>query len=275
MKRILQEIYDWLRLKWPFAKIINFFIGRERAFRIRAAVACERALGEIPKDNEGGYVVATGIFAGMKWPRQTLVGSEFAPKILGTYELELQELFRDLLIDQELTAFVDIGAAEGYYAVGAAVLRKDFQVFAYEIQDRAHEEIRKLAEVNGVEKSLHVRSTFRNEELDALEFGSKPLVLVDIEGAEEELVDERFLALFAKAPILIEVHDFIIPGVGERLRERLNMTHIVRRIDYRQNERYRHRQGSRLKKLDWELATDEKRVRRLNYWLVAIPKTQG
>ncbi len=272
MKKILQEIYDWLRLKWPFAKVINFFIGRERAFRLRAAEACRHALNDLPKAKDGGYIVAAGIFAGMKWPNQTLVGSEFAPKILGTYELELQETFRSTIVNPEISAFVDIGAAEGYYAVGAAILRPELPVFAYEIQRQAHAGIQDLAAANGVLSSLRVREIFSTELADRSEFGASPFVLVDIEGEEANLVDESFVSLFRKAVILIEIHDFLRPGTGNNLSRLLVESHFVKKIAYQSGIRRNCRPASNLSALDWKFATDEKRVRGLNYWLLALPK---
>jgi hypothetical protein len=272
VKKLIQIIYDHLRLCYPIRDAVNFFIGRERAFRNRACEACRIAVEELPMSKDGSFIVSSGIFKGMKWPRRTLVGSEFAPKILGTYELEIQDLFRELVNDVQITSFVDIGAAEGYYAVGAAMIRPQLPVFAYEIQEQAHNGIRSLAESNGVSKLLTVLPTFCVQQVDISKIGSKPLVLVDIEGAEVELIDQSFQKLFTKATLLIEVHDFIVPGTGELLRKRLRSTHNVKKISYNFRTRFPLRRHSKLSKLDWSMAADEKRPLKLNYWFYATPK---
>jgi hypothetical protein len=200
------------------------------------------------------------------------VGSEFAPKILGTYELELQEIFRELLATPEISAFVDIGAAEGYYAVGAGLLRSGLPVFAYEIQKDAHVGIQELAAANGVLSALQVREIFSSETAEASEFGVSPLVLVDIEGGELNLVDKCFVSIFKRATILIEVHDFLRPRTGNEIFRSLESTHSVEKIAYSPKSRRNFRRNSKLSALDWEFATDEKRVRGLNYWLLARPK---
>ncbi|MFM8808938.1 MAG: hypothetical protein ACKOJB_08585, partial [Chthoniobacterales bacterium] len=65
-------------------------------------------------EQDGGAIsTGAGIFKGMRWPCAVVVGSEFAPKVLGTYELEIQHFFRRFFAEGDATSFVDIGAAEG------------------------------------------------------------------------------------------------------------------------------------------------------------------
>src|SRR6267143_1703442 len=71
--------------------------------------------------------VVSGPFAGMKFNNKYLD----LPKILGTYEIELHEVF-DRLRERNFHMVVDIGAAEGYYAVGAMLWKKECSVIAYE-----------------------------------------------------------------------------------------------------------------------------------------------
>ena len=65
-----------------------------------------------------GRIVLSGPFAGMKYVNQS-VGSMWFPKVLGTYELELASIIRGFCLARP-PSVVDIGAAEGYYAVGVA-----------------------------------------------------------------------------------------------------------------------------------------------------------
>src|SRR5262245_12927877 len=53
------------------------------------------------------------------------------PKLLGTYEVELQPLFEQIVAASPLTV-INVGAAEGYYAAGLAVRCPAACVIAYE-----------------------------------------------------------------------------------------------------------------------------------------------
>src|SRR5437016_2600251 len=66
-----------------------------------------------------GWVVQSGPFAGMLYVNQA-VGSAHVPKLLGSYEAELHEIMRSVLTENYAT-IVDVGCAEGYYAIGLAL----------------------------------------------------------------------------------------------------------------------------------------------------------
>jgi hypothetical protein len=61
--------------------------------------------------------VAGGPFQGLHYPHRRSVGSAPLPKLLGSYESELHAALEQLLTEEHETV-VDIGCAEGYYAVG-------------------------------------------------------------------------------------------------------------------------------------------------------------
>ena len=63
--------------------------------------------------------VASGPFAGMRHG-DIAVGSVLTVKLLGTYEKELWPII-DQIIATAYPLIIDIGAAEGYYAVGLAM----------------------------------------------------------------------------------------------------------------------------------------------------------
>ena len=59
------------------------------------------------------------------------VGSRYYPKILGTLEKELRSII-DILSQKEFDMIVNIGAGEGYYAVGLALRNPRVRIIAYE-----------------------------------------------------------------------------------------------------------------------------------------------
>jgi hypothetical protein len=71
--------------------------------------------------------------------------------------------------------------------------------------------IRRGAELNGVSEKVEVRRTATRQELLSLKLPCPThqlLILVDIEGAEYQLIDEVVLNRFRGAKWIIEVHEF-------------------------------------------------------------------
>ncbi len=92
--------------------------------------------------------VYSGPFTGMRYG-PTAVGSAYIPKLLGTYERELAPLIEQAC-SQSPRWIVDIGAAEGYYAVGLAMRNKSAQVIAFEDEERGRVSLLRTAELNEV-----------------------------------------------------------------------------------------------------------------------------
>jgi len=62
-----------------------------------------------------GLRTVAGPFAGLEYVDEA-AGSEYGPKLLGTYELELHHII-ERIIDLAYPTIINIGAGEGYYAV--------------------------------------------------------------------------------------------------------------------------------------------------------------
>jgi predicted RNA methylase len=266
-----QSLYNKLRLHGLVANISNFIETREREFRHARDMAVEKALAVAADSKQGVFTTKAGIFRGLRWPRMVYIGSVFAPKVLGTYELEIQEVFAELARAEQTTTFIDIGAAEGYYAVGAALLNPNLRVIAFERQLKAHQHIRDLATENAVHGRIELRGEFDLSELDEEALGERPLVLMDVEGAEAQLIDERFVNRFGNASLIVEVHDFAIPGVATVVESMLSRTHRVSSVRFSRAARRSLRAGMGLSQFEWRVATDEKRPTG-NHWLIANPR---
>jgi hypothetical protein len=151
------------------------------------------------------------------------------PKLLGIYERELHSVI-ERAIAERYELIVDVGAAEGYYAVGMAVRCPGTPVIAYEVDLGGQEATRRTAELNGVGASLCVRGRCTPLDLASVLDGRRALVICDCEGDEEHLLDPVAVPALATTAILVEVHDFVVPGVGNTLAARFAATHDVERI---------------------------------------------
>jgi hypothetical protein len=114
--------------------------------------------------------VNAGPFAGMHYV-DTSVGSCFIPKLLGTYERELASKV-EWICRHQPELVVDIGAAEGYYAVGSALRVPLARVVAFELDERGRTALRCMADLNGVADRLSVRGRCGPADLAAALEGS-------------------------------------------------------------------------------------------------------
>jgi len=269
---IIQSTYNCLRNVPTVARIANFLISRELAYRRWEQECIDRCLSLAGCIQGGGYVITGGLFSGMRWPSAYSVGSEFAPKSLGTYEMEIAPLVEEWISSCRITSVVNIGASEGYYAVGLALRLTAIPVYAYEIQSAAHPRIKALAELNEVSGRIQVRNEFTNEEFLRESFGALPFFVIDIEGCEDSLCDETFARKTRNALLLIEIHDFVGPGTGKHLLGRFSASHSLRMVRYRAHSRGRVARPAGVSPLEWARATDEHRCAAGNYWVMMAPK---
>ena len=166
-----------------------------------------------------------GPFRGMRYVRSS-VGSSYGAKLLGTYELELRGVIDSL---GPVPSIINVGGGEGYYAVGLALRNPAARVRAYETDPRGQGLIRQLAALNDVSDRIEVYGTCQRETLRNV-LAENPLIFMDAEGAELELLDLATLPKLADCTFLVETHEFIVPGVTDRLRERFAGTHKVLEI---------------------------------------------
>lgn len=153
-------------------------------------------------------VIAHGPFAGQLLPEVIHWGhADLAAMILGVYEQEiLTELTKAPPKRQSL--LINIGAADGYYAIG--LIRGGYfaRAVCYEMEALGQETIRQAAARNSVKDQIEVRgkasvelwSTFDDTELcDAT-------VLCDIEGGEYEVFNREVFKALRHCKIIIETH---------------------------------------------------------------------
>jgi hypothetical protein len=184
--------------------------------RVRAAIAAHMP----------DLKVRHGPFSGMQYPAVASVGSQLFPKLLGSYERELAPTI-ERMCRTPYDDIIDVGCAEGYYAVGLARRIPGARVRAYDTDARGRELCERMAEANDVASRVTVGGWCSPETLAALPSGSRVLIVCDCEGYEAELFPEHLIPRLSRAELLIETHDFIDPTISLRLRERFAPTHDI------------------------------------------------
>jgi hypothetical protein len=173
-----------------------------------------------------GLAVQAGPFSGMAYPRFAVERGELVvSQLLGSYEREIAAAIQRA-IDRRFAQYVDIGASDGYYAVGLASSVPSSTVYAYEMNPFPSRVCRRLAAENGVEGRLRLLGECRPEDLRALP--QRPsFVLCDAEGAEARLMDPAVVPLLRTASLVVELHAFLVPDVEELILERFSPTHTI------------------------------------------------
>lgn len=173
--------------------------------------------------------VLSGPFRGMRYVNDS-IGSAYYPKLLGTYELELHEII-ERQCNNGAAAVVDVGAAEGYYAIGMARRNSRLRVYAFESLRRGRDLVGQMAQLNGVDSRVRVLGHCDAESLaQTLEGAGNAFVIMDVEGAEDSLLDPASCDGLRRSPILVELHEAVVPGVERLIRERFCKTHEIQRI---------------------------------------------
>lgn len=226
------------RIRWyqrgPIAAYRNYRrrVRKQRRARVEAERQARRALfakrdREMVAQFVGGMTVRRGPFAGLRYPGAYSHGSTLAPKLLGTYEAELQPIL-DRLLTKDYQTIIDVGGAEGYYAIGCALRWPRADVIAYELQREAREAMAEMAAANGVEDRIAIEAECMFGDL----YGRRALVICDIEGSEADLlVNDHAEQGFADSDFLIETHDLFRPGICAQLHEQFSLTHQVTVVD--------------------------------------------
>ncbi len=171
--------------------------------------------------------VLIGPFSGMKYLKQS-IGSKLFPKLLGTYEKELHQVVQEIN-SRQYKLILNIGAAEGYYAVGLTMKNPQSQVIAFESEESGQQYIIQLSLINNISDRVSVRGQCTISDLcDSIK--PETLIFMDVEGEEKSLLDLDACPKLCRADVLVEVHEHLSPGIRTLLKSRFESTHKIKVI---------------------------------------------
>jgi len=215
----------WHTLAGSVIRGSQFLCAVRDAHTVERIVKDSRSLHEILSRNH----VITGPFEGLDYNGIRSFCSSLYPKLLGTYEHELESVVK-AAIDEAYDLVVDVGAADGYYAVGFAFKNPKTQVIAFEQDPRARVQLANLAQINGVSEQLTIKG--RCDPSNLLELPpARGLMIVDCEGFEEQLLGAEAISHLKNWDFIIETHDGYHQGITARLAQRFAATHRVQWIE--------------------------------------------
>ncbi|MGB6384374.1 MAG: hypothetical protein WBD25_06560 [Terriglobales bacterium] len=264
---------------WPLYKLcgrLSDSLGRiyGHARFTREVGERDETLRKLTQEMFPELTVAGGPFKGMRYPSGQSYGSALLPKLLGSYESELHAVLEEMLTNQ-YTAIVDIGCAEGYYAVGLGLRVANADVYAFDISTHARKICGDMAQLNRLDGRAHIGGFCDEAVLRSISLGSKALIISDCEGYEGTLFTREVADFLARHDIIVETHDFIDIDISSRLRDVFARTHQIRSIksidDIEKAHTYRYSQLDRYDTMTKRLVLGERRPAIME-WLVMTPR---
>lgn len=179
---------------------------------------------------EYGLEIRYGPFTGVAYPKQAIGRANYlTAKLLGTYEPEIVDRLADWSLGADV--FVDVGAGDGFFCAGlAAIAAPDGpHVIGFEMNRFERGLMKNIAGLNGLKVDCRGRAT--TEMLNQLPEG-RLLILMDVEGHEQVLLDPVRVPRLTSANILVETHDQFVPGITDELADRFRGSHRVEWIEH-------------------------------------------
>jgi hypothetical protein len=173
--------------------------------------------------------VVSGPFKGMSLSLSPVSSRRLLGYVLGTQELELSEVIEEIC-RRHYRTILNVGAADGYYAVGLTLRSPASRIVAFEMLPEFHRVIETGARKNNVWGRIWLYGACGSDDLSReLEQSLGPaLIFMDIEGAEVELLDPEAVPGLTRADILVETHDPFVPGCTAGIVARFEATHAIR-----------------------------------------------
>lgn len=226
--------------------------------------------------------VVRGPFAGMVInPTEEVLGSGLIVgqgliiKLLGFMEQEIQPHIEEI-ISLAPSQIVNLGCAEGYYAVGMGTRIPSVPIIAIDIDSNAMKVTGDNAEANGIRDRFTMvdlnnidSETEQAREINKHDLKDGAVWIVDIEGAEQNVLDPDLIPVLKNCFIIVETHDGTMQPIARRFSESHDIS-VVSSGGRNPNE------DSILKNLPddikWPIMSEGRFG--AQYWLAMIPKKE-
>ena len=150
------------------------------------------------------FVVQYGIFKNLKMNDKVSWGKgDIGSKIYGIYENKIQQKLKDI----SKPILIDIGAADGFFAIGCLKSKICEFCYAFEETKKSRENLHLTAKINNVKNKLSIMGEVTKDNFFSLlpskiDF-SKTTILCDIEGGEFDFFTEEILKKIRNSNIII------------------------------------------------------------------------
>ena len=164
---------------------------------------------ELYKQMDG--TVRYGAFKGQKLADNVWwSATDKASMLCGFYEIEVLETLRAVPAGRRRT-FIDLGAADGFYAIG--MVRSGFaeRAICFEMSEQGRQVINHSAQANKVRDQIEIHGKAGANFLQETQRidPSATTILIDVEGAEFDILTTKTLFDLRHCHIVMEVHNWI------------------------------------------------------------------
>ncbi|HWW91061.1 MAG TPA: class I SAM-dependent methyltransferase [Solirubrobacteraceae bacterium] len=178
-----------------------------------------------------GLEVRGGPFAGMPYvPGQEHISGHLIAKLVGSYERQIYPWLLDEWIAGDFELVIDVGCAEGFYAVGLARAMPGVEVRAYDTYEPARRACAELARINGVRDRVIVSDLCTASTLAEVP-QARVALLSDCEGYEKFLLDPVIAPNMRAWSIIVEQHDNVDPTISATIERRFRDTHDIEVVE--------------------------------------------
>jgi len=171
-----------------------------------------------------GRTVLQGPFRGMKYG-SAADGRQVSARLVGCYEQELAAIVERCCLTP-YNRIIDVGSAEGYYAVGFAFRIPEAKIVAFDTDPWARRACREIAAANHVSDRVQIKGYCSPERLKKNIGEEKCLILSDCEGYENVLLDPGLIPELARCDMIVEIHD-APPSLDHPLVARFQNSHRI------------------------------------------------
>jgi hypothetical protein len=169
--------------------------------------------------------VQAGPFKSMQYVDMA-VGSSYFHKLVGSYEAVLHPTI-ERIRGKKFDTVLDIGSAEGYYLIGFGRFYKDAHLVGFEIEEKGRQLTEEMYTMNHLTNKLTLLGEATAKNITPY-ITNHTLLVCDCEGGELDILDPvTSPELLTVDMAIIELHDFIRPGIQESLTNRFKATHSV------------------------------------------------
>jgi hypothetical protein len=215
-----------------------------------------------------GSRVVSGPFAGMEYVSRAFK-IDRVPMLLGCYESELHSEIA-AMATTPYRNIIDVGCAEGYYAVGFGRMFPDARIHAFDIDPAARDLCAAMAKANRVDSRITIMGACEISSLQKIG-PHRTLFFCDCEGSELDLLQPDLIPNMRYFDFIVELHDNLRQGISPTIIQRFSPTHYVRVLTARERDPLGYPQIAWLAPEDRKLAIMEFR-NGVQQWAVMLAK---
>lgn len=172
--------------------------------------------------------VISGPFRGIKYSK-AMAGGDILPQLLGSYESELIP-FINSISNNKYQNIYNIGAGDGYYAIGFSNIFPKSKITAFEIDNYVYSYLVKNVEYNSKSNQIFCLNQKANNTIFNIKPNDRNLIFSDCEGCEHEIFNNLVIKNLSNCDLIIEIHTKSFEKTD--IEKNLEVTHKVQRIGY-------------------------------------------